>query len=106
MTTTRTLSQQSFDIIEDDDIIDDLDDELTESYETKRAQINSLIKTMKSPDYVDKKTQNEIRALTRHLDKLNDAQRRNVNFVEFKNANIVAYSRDKNVSTTLKNLYK
>lgn len=75
-----------------------------ENFLTKKTQIQNLVNELKK----DKNTnaRRDIKCLERHLDKLCESEKNNVNFYEFKNKMIENAKNDKNMNVILKNLYK
>ena len=118
---SKTLSSQSFEVIEpvytptspftiitiDSSVIGNTPCNTTEfpneSYVTKKMQINICLENLKKNNNQNSKT--EIKALMRHLSKLNNAEQQGITFSSFRENIIENYKNDANVSLTLKKLY-
>lgn len=77
--------------------------EISETYETKKRQIELNIQTLKGSK--EGSARSEVRAMKRHLDKLEEAMKNGVDFAEFRAKTAENYKNDKNVNMILKRMY-
>lgn len=96
---------------DDEDYNVKLDDNLIEkkeidSFEIKMKQVEMLIDTLKkNPNLIDSKMRKEIKSLSNHLEKLQNAKKNNIDYNLFKTNMSDTAKNDKNMNKTLKNLY-
>lgn len=77
--------------------------EVPETYETKKRQIELNIQTLKGSK--EGSARSEVRAMKRHLDKLEEAMKKGVDFAEFRSKTAENYKNDKNVNMILRRMY-
>jgi hypothetical protein len=75
----------------------------TESYSTKKVQIQNLMTEFKKTN--SSNSRRDFKCLERHLEKLDDSEKKNIAFAEFKNKMVDTAKNDKNMNAVLKKLY-
>jgi hypothetical protein len=77
--------------------------EMPENYEIKKKQIEMNIQILRGSK--TSSARSEIRAMKRHLDKLEESMKNKVDFAEFRLKTAEKYKTDKNVNLILKRMY-
>lgn len=72
----------------------------TESYQTKKVQVQGLILELKKIN-----ARKELKCLERHYEKLDESEKKNIPYCDFKNKMIETAKYDKNMNGVLKKLY-
>lgn len=75
-----------------------------DTFMTKQTQIQNLICELKKDK--SSNARRDIKCLERHLEKLYESEKNNLDFHEFKNKMIETAKNDKNMNVILKKLYK
>jgi hypothetical protein len=97
---------------EDIENINDIDNKLyvpynsplKESYYSKKEQVKNVMLLLKESG-INAKTRREIRALERHLEKLEENEKNDVDYFKFKTMMVENAKNDKNMNQSLKELY-
>jgi hypothetical protein len=80
-------------------------EEIKSGYEYKRMEIENIISKIMA-DCPGAKEKKDIKCLENHLEKLNDAENKKVNFEEFNKKMVTAAKCDKKMNSILKKVYK
>lgn len=122
--TPKTINKDfSYDVLPNKDNLDDddnepqtLDEEIvnnspvkdilqSDSFSLKKEQIKQMIRLFKESGQ-NTKTRREIRSLERHLEKLEESEKNNMDYEKFKATMIENIKNDKNMNQSIKKLYK